>query len=131
MSRVFKYKELDFADPGEQFTNDEVLAILSKTFPELVDGKIATTTSADGNTTTVTFEPKAKRNGVRVSMYSTPSERARAEYWLNQDALPMSAEERVQRHQSDCLLALTEAITELYKVIAAQQKVHEGSGPQK
>ena len=63
MSRVFKYKELVFADPGEQFTNEAVLDILSKTFPELVGGKIATLTSADGNTTTVTFEPKAKRNG--------------------------------------------------------------------
>ncbi|MCO5194315.1 MAG: PRTRC system protein C [Anaerolineae bacterium] len=65
MSRVFKYKELDFADPGEHFTNEEILAILSKTFPELVGGKIATTTSADG-TATVTFEPKPKRNGADV-----------------------------------------------------------------
>ncbi|MCO5195541.1 MAG: hypothetical protein M9930_19960 [Anaerolineae bacterium] len=56
---LLKYKELDFADPGEHFHQRRNFAILSKTFPELVGGKIATTTFADG-TATVTFEAEAQ-----------------------------------------------------------------------
>ena len=45
-----------------------------------------------------------------ASMYSTPTERAKDEFWLNFDKWPMDTSERVQRHLSDCIMALVEAI---------------------
>jgi len=45
-----------------------------------------------------------------ADMYSSPTERAKDEYWLNQDRIDMSWAERVQLHNSDCMLALTEEL---------------------
>jgi hypothetical protein len=51
-----------------------------------------------------------------VDMYSTPKERAKDEYWLNQERIPMTVEERNQRHLSDCILSLVESIDELIQL---------------
>lgn len=52
-----------------------------------------------------------------TDMYSLPPERARNEYWLNQDKIPMDTQERLQRHNADCILALAEEVKKLREIV--------------
>jgi len=58
-----------------------------------------------------------------ADMYSTPAERAKDEYWLNQDRIDMSWGERVQLHNSDCMLALTEELKRFRETYAANENL--------
>jgi hypothetical protein len=49
-------------------------------------------------------------------MYSSPTERAKDEYWLNQDRIDMSWSERLQMHNADCMLALTEELKKFREI---------------
>lgn len=48
-----------------------------------------------------------------TDMYSSPTARAKDEYWLNQDRIEMTTEERIQRHKCDCILTLAEEVKKL------------------
>ena len=45
------------------------------------------------------------------------TERAKEEYWLNQDRIPMDIEERVARHACDVQLALVEQLEKFREVL--------------
>jgi hypothetical protein len=56
-------------------------------------------------------------------IYSSPAERAKDEYWLNQDRISMTTEERIQRHRCDCTMALVEAIDKLRESIESDNNL--------
>ncbi len=55
-----------------------------------------------------------------VNMYSTPWERAKDEYWLNQDRIPMDTEERYRRHRADIEFAKVEQLERLNDFLEGQ-----------
>jgi hypothetical protein len=59
-SRMFWYDGIDYDDPGEQFTIEEIQGQLASTFPALVDGK--TQQEVKGRVLHVTFEDAPKSN---------------------------------------------------------------------
>ena len=52
-----------------------------------------------------------------TDMYSSPTERAKDEYWLNQDRIEMTLSERIERHKCDCIMVLREEISSLKEVL--------------
>lgn len=60
-NRIFHYATHQFADPGAQFTNEDVLAILARTYPELSGGSVRIDVQA--GVAHVHLEPQPKRNG--------------------------------------------------------------------
>jgi len=53
-----------------------------------------------------------------INRYSSPSERAKAEYWLNQDHIDMDTEERLKRHNADIQLALLQELETIKEKLA-------------
>jgi len=55
-----------------------------------------------------------------ADMYSSPTERAKDEYWLNQDRIQMTMSERIDLHKCDCIMALKEEISLLREQLGDQ-----------
>ena len=55
-----------------------------------------------------------------TDMYSPPTERAKDEYWLNQDRIQMTQSERIEMHKCDCIMALREEISLLREQLGDQ-----------
>lgn len=64
--RVFVYEGREYADPGAQFTNEQVLAMLARTFGALAGGEIAV--NEQDERTVVTFSPRPQRKGLGGSL---------------------------------------------------------------
>ena len=61
MTRIFKYGDNTFQDPGDEFTTDDVKQSLAHTFPEIAQATVSEKTLDDGDVE-ITF---IKRSGVK------------------------------------------------------------------
>jgi hypothetical protein len=50
-----------------------------------------------------------------TNSYSSALDKAKDEYWLNQDRIPMDTNERIERHRNEILLATLELLEKMYK----------------
>lgn len=66
MTRIFKYQDQTWDDPGEEFTSEDVKRHLTAFFPDLAQATIETkeVSGAEGDATTeVTFVKRAGTKG--------------------------------------------------------------------
>ncbi len=66
MTRVFKYNGQAYADPGEQYTVEEIKAHLAGVYPEIAQATVETKKLDDG-TEEITF---VKRAGTKGSLWT-------------------------------------------------------------